>query len=94
MPDAIPVNIAIKAMDACPKVKEKLKLGVSASDIVASLEDDVKTALTSFVSLFGGAGTTLESFFATLLAGINFHPMTPEEEQRWWDRAQGTDGAG
>lgn len=98
--DKIPVNVAIRALNAAPKIKDGLTSGLSASAIVASLDAEAVTSLNSFVGLFSVMGsttstgvTTVEQFLTNCLAAIDFHKMTPEEEQRWWDRAQGGSGA-
>ena len=90
----IAFNDAMIIGKAVPVIHAGLKAGKSLPVILAELEPDALAVVESIANIvFPGAGSAI-GVLAYIIG--KSHPMTPEEQQAWFDREDGTirDSAG
>lgn len=75
------IRLAIKA---APDVVLAIQDGLAAKDAVEKVIPDIKKFAEDVVTGLGETNVDFGEIFNAI-----FKPMTPEEEQAWFDRAQG-----
>lgn len=85
--NGVPWSSIDTLVTAAPLISNGVQHGDTAEQIVAALTPAMLAALETVANLFfPGAGTAI-AIVASLIRAAR--PMTPEEEQRWFERAQG-----
>lgn len=89
--DGLPVDALEALASNAPQIAAGVKTGMSAEDIVTALEPAAISALEYIAAIvFPGAGTAISIIAWVLEHSKKTKDWTPEETQRWFDKAQGS----